>query len=300
MTGERIKRGTAPAKGGAASRPKGRPKPRQATWVDRAVAMLPFSGETLSRLLTGLVVLLSAGVLWMVAMFFGLPGIAGQEFAAFAARSGFRVAKVEVKGVKRMDETRVYSEALREVDRSMVSVDLVALRGQIRRIGWVEDARVTRRLPGTLVIDIVERVPVAVWQHEAKLSLIDVNGVVLEPVDARAMPDLPLVVGPAANRETRSLQSLMEAAPALKPLLAGATWVGNRRWDLRFQSGETLALPEGIAPAQAALMKFAQLEGVNRLLGRGIVRFDMRDPARFVLRMPSEAKPRAIDPAKAA
>jgi cell division protein FtsQ len=77
-------------------------------------------------------------------------------------------------------------------------------------------------------------------------------------------------------------------------MLAGATWVGNRRWDLRFQSGETLSLPEGDRDSASALVNFARMDGVNRLLGRGIVKFDMRDPDRFVLRLPQgqvEEKP---------
>jgi cell division protein FtsQ len=135
-------------------------------------------------------------------------------------------------------------------------------------------------------VDIVERDPVAVWQHGGQLHLIDVAGVVLQPVSASAMPDLPLVVGPNANRQTAGLNRLMENAPALKPMLAGATWVGNRRWDLRFQSGETLSLPEGDKPSATALVNFARMDGVNRLLGRGIVKFDMRDPDRFILRLP--------------
>ena len=32
--------------------------------------------------------------------------------------------------------------------------------------GWVKDARVSRRLPDTLVIDIVERTPAALWQNQ--------------------------------------------------------------------------------------------------------------------------------------
>src|SRR3546814_7428648 len=79
--------------------------------------------------------------------------------------------------------------------------------------------------------DLVERKPAAVWQNKGKLALIDVNGKVLQPVNVSAMPDLPLVVGPNANQQTAELNALMEAAPALKPMLAGATWVGNRRWD---------------------------------------------------------------------
>src|SRR3546814_20400585 len=69
-------------------------------------------------------------------------------------------------------------------------------------------------------------------------------------------------------------------------MLAGATWVGNRRWDLRFQTGETLSLPEGKEEASTALVNFARMDGVKRLLGRGILRFDMRDPEQFVLRLP--------------
>ena len=294
MNGEKIKRsggskgGSGP--GGAGNRSRGRQAPRRQTRLDRLVALLPVSGRTLSHILTIFVLGLAGGLLWMVASFFGLPQAAGQEMAQLAARSGFQVAKIEVQGLKRSDEMPVYAMALEEMDRSMLTVDLGALRQRVMSLGWVADARVTRRLPNTLVIDIVERDPVAVWQHGGQLSLIDVNGKALGPVDGRAMPDLPLVVGPQANRETRALQQLMESAPALKPLLAGATWVGNRRWDLRFQSGETLALPEGKSAAAAALMKFAQLDGVNRLLGRGLIRFDMRDPTRFVLRLPPESR----------
>src|SRR3546814_17591707 len=79
----------------------------------------------------------------------------------------------------------------------------------------------------------------------------------------------------------------MEAAPALKPMLAGATWVGNRRWDLRFPTGETLSLPEGKEEASTALVNFARMNGVNRLLDRGILRVDMHDPDTFVFSLPN-------------
>ena len=161
--------------------------------------------------------------------------------------------------------------------------------------GWIKDARVSRRLPDTLVVDIVERSPAAIWQHSGRLSLIDAKGVVLEPVSVGTMPDLPLVIGPKANQRAQDLDRLLAEASSLKELLAGATWVGNRRWDLRFRSGETLSLPEGEPEAKAALAKFAHMDGANRLLGRGILRFDMRDPSRFVLRLPHEGQ---VAPAK--
>ena len=161
--------------------------------------------------------------------------------------------------------------------------------------GWIKDARVSRRLPDTLVIDIVERKPAAVWQHGGQLSLIDDGGIVLEPVALNAMPDLPLVIGPDANVQATALTELMAKAPRLKPMLAGATWVGGRRWDLKFQSGETLALPEGDRDASRALIKFTEMDTADRLLGRGFVRFDMRDPAKMFVRVGNN-KPSIDDP----
>jgi cell division protein FtsQ len=172
----------------------------------------------------------------------------------------------------------------------MAAVDLEGVRSDLLKYGWIKDARVSRRLPETLVIDVIERSPAAVWQHNRRLSLIDDNGVVLEAVTGATMPDLPLLIGPGANRRSKELAALLEDSRSLKPLLAGATWVGNRRWDLRFESGETLSLPEGERAAKTALARFTYMEGSNRLLGRGIIRFDMRDPTKFVLRMPPEGQ----------
>lgn len=262
---------------------------RQKGALDRWLAHLPLGQAAMHRALSWGIVALAVLSLWGVARFFGLPAMAHMELAEWAARAGYEVEKVEVRGTERMDEMAVYAIALGQVDRSMLNVDLGKLRDDIMRLPWVGDARISRRLPNTLVVDIVERKPAAVWQHEGKLSLIDAGGAVLEPVSPKAMPDLPLLVGADANGQAERLSRLMEAAPALKPLLAGATWVGNRRWDLRFQSGETLLLPEGDEQAAAALLNFARLDGTNRLLGRGIARFDMRDPDKFILRLSKDA-----------
>lgn len=294
MSDMRIRRGNAsrpnPGKPAAGSRPRG---PGRAVVVRKGALVkladiLPISYPTLERIVLWGGAAVLAAILWGVASFFGLPGMAKMEAAEWAARAGFQVQKVEVHGTQRMDETAVYNIALGAKDRSMLSLDLPAMRVRIMQLSWVKDARLSRRLPDTLVVDIVEREPVAVWQHGGRLALIDMTGAVLDAIDPSAMPDLPLVVGPRANLQTANLTRLLDNTPALKPVVAGATWVGNRRWDLRFQSGETLSLPEGEREATAALVNFARMDGINRLLGRGIVRFDMRDPDKFVLGMPQK------------
>ena len=48
--------------------------------------------------------------------------------------------------------------------------------GKVLALNWVKDARVSRQLPDTLVIDIVEREPHAVLRRADRLVLIDATG----------------------------------------------------------------------------------------------------------------------------
>jgi cell division protein FtsQ len=225
-----------------------------------------------------------------------LPQMIGIELGEAAGRAGFVVRNIEIIGRAHADRDAVYDIAMEQQSRAMPLVDLDETRAKLLRFGWIADARVSRRLPDTLVVDIVERKPAAIWQYRQRLSLIDKDGVVIAPVDLSDMPDLPLVIGPGANQRATELTRLLETAPSLKPMMEGASWIGDRRWDLRFQSGETLALPEGHEAAVSALAYFAERDAQVRLLGQGFVRFDMRDPRRMVVRVSKEPGRRIADP----
>lgn len=272
-------------------------KKKQANVLDLAVAALPVSEATLHRITVWGITGIAAAAALGVATLFGVPGMVGTALAEGVGRAGFRVENVDVSGIKHADKTTVFNYAFGPKSQAMPLVDLEDVRGKLMTIGWVADARVSRRMPDTLVVQIVERKAAAVWQHQGQLMLIDSEGVLLEPVSAEAMPDLPLVIGDGAYAQQPAYQQLLDAAPALKPLVKAATWIGNRRWDLSFNTGERLALPEGEAAAAKALKKFAELDGADRLLGRGYLKFDMRDPTRLVVRMPGQAAPKQIETA---
>jgi cell division protein FtsQ len=288
--GATIKRGTSKARPTVKRGVRGKKPP---SMLSRAIGAIPISAATWQRMATGAILATAGGAVIAIAVMLGIPGYVGNQMAEGVGRAGFAVKRVEVTGIDRMERLTVYAVALDQNSRAMPLVDLNKVRSQLLQYGWIKDARVSRRLPDTLVVDIVERKPAAVWQHGGRLSLIDQGGIVLEPVALNAMPDLPLVIGPDANVQATALTELLTHAPRLKPMLAGATWVGGRRWDLKFQSGEVLALPEGEIASATALNKFSALDGKDRFLGRGFVRFDMRDPAKMFVRV-GKNKP-AID-----
>ena len=257
--------------------------------VDALMRVLPFTEEQLHKAFLVLILAGTAALAWLVASLAGLTALAGQQLAFAAADAGYEVSRVEVRGVERMNELKVYERVLGEKDRAMPLVDLHALRGSLMELPWVQDARVSRQLPDTIVVDIVEREPHAVLKRPDRLVLIDPTGHELEPVsqaDARGMLQIS---GPGAQAQVVALSELLDAAPALRPQVSEAEWVGNRRWNLTFKTGQVLALPQGDEESAGALMSFARLDGVNRLLGGKVAAFDMRNPDRIYMRVPGRA-----------
>lgn len=284
----RIARG-----GGGRAAPRGRARSRgNSRRVDTRRAKRPGLIESLGfapgtgRRITGWIFAGMAVAATVAAVLaFQVPQLFGTALGEAIGNSGFALRHVEIRGEHRVSSLAIQNVAFDQPSMAMPLIDLETTRQRLLRFGWIKEARVQRRLPDTLVIDVVERTPAAIWQNNRQLTLVDVEGVVLEPVRIEAMPDLPRVIGAAANRHLAALNALLEAAPHLRPQVTDATWIGDRRWDLHFQSGELLSLPEGDDASRRALTTFARMDQQSTLLGRGYARIDMRIPDRLIVRL---------------
>ena len=123
------------------------------------------------------------------------------------------------------DELHRAAEAAPEGDRpAQALVSLDAIRDRLLGYGWVKDARVSRRLPDTLTIQIVERRPVALWQHQQRFALIDITGRPLATTGLDRFAALPVVVGYLFFRENLALPDVDLSHLSLEP---GAIFVGS-------------------------------------------------------------------------
>ncbi|WP_298336975.1 FtsQ-type POTRA domain-containing protein [uncultured Erythrobacter sp.] len=257
--------------------------------IDSIMGVLPFTEKQWSTIWLTMIIGGAVGLAFVIANLAGVPAMAKAQVAVLAADAGFEVKHVRVTGTDRMDEQQIYARALAQKDRPMPTVELEALREELRELPWVKDARVSVQLPATLVIDIVEREPHAVLEKPDRLMLIDAEGVELEPVAKGKTGDKMRILGPGASKQVAPLETLLAAAPALGPQIVAVEWVGNRRWNLTFKSGQVLALPEGAETSANALVKFARMDGQNRLIGGQVATFDMRSPPRIYMRVPGRA-----------
>lgn len=258
--------------------------------IDGAMGLLPFTEDQWSRIWLTIIIGGGVALAVVIASLAGVPALAEAQIAKAAADAGFAVRHVKVTGTNRMDEREVYALALAQRSRAMPDVDIAALRTQLLTLPWVRDARVSRQLPDTLAIDIVEREPHAVLARPDRLMLIDRSGVELAPIAEAKAKGMLRISGSGAPMQVAQLEQLLAAAPALQPQVKAAEWVGNRRWNLVFRTDQLLALPEGEVEAATALVQFARLDGQNRLIGGKVAAFDMRTPPRIYMRVPGQSE----------
>ncbi|MFP6689475.1 MAG: cell division protein FtsQ/DivIB [Alphaproteobacteria bacterium] len=228
------------------------------------------------------VIALSVASWWLVQ-----PGNADELGAG--ARNAFMTATADLG----MTVENVYSTGHREAKPAAILAALDVKRGdpildfapnaartRLLALDWVESATIERRLPNTIRVQIVERQPFALWQHEQRIQMVDRIGTVINARDVPRFGHLPLIVGETAPQHAQALFDTMSSEPAILRRLVSAVWVGSRRWDLHFENGLTVNLPE--ADAAQAWRRLVRLLATYDTQQERIVSIDLRLPDRAV------------------
>ena len=216
--------------------------------------------------------------------------------ARLFAPLGFRLERVEVQGAPDMARADILRAAALAKDTPILDLKLDALRQRVEDTGWVQDAKIVRLLPDTLVIAVTPRTPTAVWQHEGVLKVVDTEGRLIGGADPARFPALPLVVGEGAAEEARNILPLLRQHPAAMSRIDALVRVDGRRWDLRLKDGSLIQLPA--IGADSALIQLDQLDQKQQLLSLGFERVDLRDPDEVVVRPRPASPATAGEPAK--
>ena len=141
-------------------------------------------------------------------------GLAANATPGFLQRLDyFRVRRVEIAGLQYLAPGKVIA-ALGLESNATVFDDLAAAGRRLAALPGVISAEVERRLPGTLEIEVVEAVPVALAPRSGGLALLDSSGNVLPFDPAASAPDLP-VAATADWRIARVLARVQEHDPQL-------------------------------------------------------------------------------------
>ncbi len=147
--------------------------------------------------------------------------VGGAAWAGWSAwRSGqFDVREITVRGNRHLAKEDVIAALASLRGTRLLQVDLDAARARLEATPWIADARVSRVLPSTLDVEVVERHPIGMGRLGERLVLIDASGLVIDEFGPRyADFDLPIIDGldaDAAGPSDGGIQRLRGARAGL-------------------------------------------------------------------------------------
>jgi cell division protein FtsQ len=198
------------------------------------------------------------------------------------------VRAVHVDGLVTLPTDQVQEAAGIGSGTPLLRVDVDTAEERVARLPQVASVEVTRDWPDSVVITVVERVPVAVVGEAGRRSLVDADGVLFDMVTGRT-PDgvVPLDVaspGPEDPATRAGIAAIAALPTAVREQVAAAA--ASRPDDI------TLTLADGTAvrwgDASESRAKSAALVGLLEQIGSGALEpaatIDVSTPDAVVLR----------------
>jgi cell division protein FtsQ len=195
----------------------------------------------------------------------------------------FRVRRVEILGARYTPREEILSRLHVDTSRSVWD-PLGPLAARVRAHPQLLDVVVTRKLPGTLVVQLTERRPVGLVATTAGLRAVDERGGLLPLDPSRTPVDAPLVA--AARGETtvyHLLGSMQREAPRLYARISS----------VRAPGGGELLIQMADLPVRTmtsvTLARLSDIEPVERDLARRQLRaaeLDLRYRDQVIARLP--------------
>jgi cell division protein FtsQ len=130
----------------------------------------------------------------------------------------FAIRDVHVEGAGRLVREDVLATADIKKGQNLFSLDVARAERALLRSPWISSARVTRRLPGTVRIQIAERQPRAIAVIFGKNFLVSQDGFPFKQLGEGDPHDLPLITGvseAALGRDRRAEEERIAQTIAL-------------------------------------------------------------------------------------
>ncbi len=215
------------------------------------------------------------GTLVLLAVFLSLVALFGVyqvltfTGSLFLSRNPFfELKNIEIRSDGRLSSSRLAEYAKLKVGGNIFAIDFDELRSNLKAVPLVESVRIRRKLPDTLVVDVVERVAAAQiqWKWRAVPFLVDRNGIVLPTT--RSGQALPLIKGikldqlrPGEQIADAGVRYALDILSACDDL-GLSSQLSFKQFDLRYPDYINATLTDGISarfPRHSASNKVVRL-----------------------------------------
>jgi cell division protein FtsQ len=194
---------------------------------------------------------------------------------------GANLDTVIIRGNKNLENNEVIECLDADVGTPVLSLDLKKIHSKLEGLKWVDHVSVRRSFPKTMEINIAEKEPIAIWQNDRRLSLIDIDGNIIVSDKIENFVNLLHVVGGNANIHAYSLKEELAKEKGILENVTAAVRFGDRRWNLILRQNITIKMPEkGFAEA---LQYVAKLNKKGKLFDQNYKMLDLRNAEKYFI-----------------
>lgn len=207
----------------------------------------------------------------------------------------FPVKQVKIEGeIQRTGGKQLQAVAQKYIRGNIFRADLNGAQEAFAKLPWVDKVTVRRRLPDTVEIDLVERIPVARWKEA---GLIDSNGNLF---NAATDEKFPVFSGEPGTGKIM-VKHFNEFNTILKPLglaVAELEYSPRSAWTVRLDNGISVRL--GRENETKRLQRFAEMwPGILQAQQGNLAYVDMRYRDGFAVRYhDKQQEPQAETPSE--
>ena len=168
-----------------------------------------------------------------------------------------------------------------------IKLDINHIQKIINQIDSVESSNVRINDSGVLLVEVIERKPVAVYRENDDLALIDLKGYKINNIFSRNdRNDLPLIVGTEGNYQVKEALEIYQLLSIYVNEIRGLIRIGERRWDIIFKNNKRIKLSEKYP--KRSLRNFLSSDKSYLISSNDFVIIDLRFTNKIILRKLTE------------
>jgi len=245
-----------------------------------------------SLLLLGIIVMMNATFIYGFALLFSSPLLATRH--------------IIVRGCNELTEKEVLQLAQIHEGVNILALNTKAIADRVKRNPWVKEVTLGREYPDRIVIELKERVALALVKEGEQLYLVDQEGVVFKPFSEDDNVDLPILTGFSVGKgcndrlfhEAVKLLDLMRSKAFITPPETLAEIHGDPRVGISLitTTGMCLFLGQDNFEGKLSRLSLIVADLERRELRANYVRIDLSDPTKVIVQPTNVPIRRGITP----
>ena len=209
-------------------------------------------------------------------------------YDALIADAGFGISEVHLAGNNRTPAASILAALGFEPGQSIFDADIQAARARLIRLDWVSDAIVRRQYPDDISVQLIEKLPFALWQApDGDFWVVERNGRPITNKDLTSFAHLPVLIG-AGGSSGAEIVDAVAAHRAVAARIKAYQRISERRWNLILDDDVVVKLPE--AGWQKELDALERLIIDKGILERDVSEIDLRSPTQYFFVLKSGEK----------